>query len=228
MEKTWLKYYHHDVPAEIDFEKITLSEALARTAQSFPDNPGLLFEGTTVTFRQLDDMVSRFASGLIALGVSPGDKVALLLPNLVQTVVAIYGTFRAGAVVAMNNPLYTDRELEHQYNDSGSTFLVCLDVLLPRMINLRQKTGIKKIISCHIRDFLPFPSQATLSICQKKYAPQDPSGYRCARIHGPHQEVSTCYRSPEAEMGEHCCAAIYRRYNWCVKRRRADPCKSVM
>ncbi len=167
MEKTWLKYYHHDVPAEIDFEKITLSEALARTAQSFPDNPGLLFEGTTVTFRQLDDMVSRFASGLIALGVSPGDKVALLLPNLVQTVVAIYGTFRAGAVVAMNNPLYTDRELEHQYNDSGSTFLVCLDVLLPRMINLRQKTGIKKIISCHIRDFLPFPLKQLFPFVKK-------------------------------------------------------------
>ncbi len=96
MEKTWLRYYHHDVPAEIDFEKITMSDALARTAARFPNNPGLLFQGTTVTFRQLDDMVSRFASGLIALGVSPGDKVALLLPNLVQTVVAIYGTFRGG------------------------------------------------------------------------------------------------------------------------------------
>ncbi len=74
-------------------------------------------------------MASRFASALRALGVKPGDKVALLLPNLVQMVVATYGTFRAGAIAVMNNPLYTDRELTHQFNDSGSQFLVCLDLL---------------------------------------------------------------------------------------------------
>jgi long-chain acyl-CoA synthetase len=156
MEKIWLKSYAAGVPPEIDFERITLSEALTRTAGRFPDNPALLFQGTTITFRQLDDMVSRFASALRALGVKPRDKVALLLPNLVQTVVATYGSFRAGATVVLNNPLYTDRELEHQLNDSGSKFLVSLDLLVPRMVNLRSKTGITTIISCHIRDYLPF------------------------------------------------------------------------
>ena len=120
-----------------------------------------------MSFKKLDDMVSRFSAGLTALGVKPGDKVALLLPNLVQTVVVIYGSLRAGAIVVLNNPLYTDRELEHQYNDSGSTFLVSLDVLVPRMINLRGKTGIKKIISCHIRDFLPFPLKQLFPFVKK-------------------------------------------------------------
>ncbi|MCX5862071.1 MAG: long-chain fatty acid--CoA ligase [Desulfomonile sp.] len=167
MEKIWLKSYSKSVPAEIEFDKITLPDALTRTAKRFPDNPALLFQGTTVSFKKLDDMVSRFAAGLTALGVKPGDKVALLLPNLVQTVVVIYGSLRAGAIVVLNNPLYTDRELEHQYNDSGSTFLVSLDVLVPRMINLRGKTGIKKIISCHIRDFLPFPLKQLFPFVKK-------------------------------------------------------------
>ena len=167
MEKIWLKSYAPGVPGEIEFEKITLAEALTRSAGQFPERPALLFQGTTVNFQQLDDMVSRFAAALVALGVKPGDKIALLLPNLVQMVVAIYGALRVGAVVALNNPLYTDRELEHQYNDSGSTLLVSLDVLVPRMINLRQKTGIRKIISCHIRDFLPFPLKQLFPFVRK-------------------------------------------------------------
>lgn len=167
MEKIWLKSYGAGVPPQIDFEKITLSEALTRTAKRFPNNPALLFQGTTVSFSQLDDMVSRFASALVALGVKPGDKVSLLLPNLVQMVVASYGAWRAGAVTVMNNPLYTDRELQHQFNDSDSTFLVCLDVLLPRMIKLRPSTKITKIISCHIRDYLPFIKKLLFPLVRK-------------------------------------------------------------
>jgi len=167
MEKIWLKSYADGVPTEIVFEEITLPQALARSAERYPDNLALLFQGTTITYRRLDEMASRFASALVALGVRPGDKVALLLPNIVQMVVAIYGTFRAGAVAVLNNPLYTDRELEHQYNDSSSHYLVSLDVLVPRMINLRQKTGIRKIISCHIRDFLPFPLKQLFPFVRK-------------------------------------------------------------
>jgi long-chain acyl-CoA synthetase len=167
MEKIWLKSYAVGVPEEVVFERITLPQALTKSAQSYPDNPALLFQGTTITYRKLDDMVSRFSSALVALGVKPGDKVSLLLPNLVQMVVATYGALRAGAVVVMNNPLYTDRELEHQYNDSNSRLLVSLDVLVPRMINLRQRTGIVKIISCHIRDFLPFPLKQLFPFVKK-------------------------------------------------------------
>ncbi len=168
MEKIWLKSYTAKVPAEIAFEAITLPEALTRTAQRFPDNPALIFQGNRITFKKLDELVSRFAFGLANLGVKPGDRVALLLPNIVQTVVAIYGAMRAGAVVVLNNPLYTDRELEHQFNDSGSTFLVCLDLLVPRMIALRAKTRIGKIVSCHIRDYLPFPLKQLFPYVKKE------------------------------------------------------------
>ncbi|MGO8880539.1 MAG: long-chain-fatty-acid--CoA ligase [Desulfomonilaceae bacterium] len=157
MDKIWLKSYAPEVPAHIDIEKINPPEALTRTAKRYPENTALIFQGTKISFRKLDDMVSRFAAALVDLGVKPGDTVATLLPNIVQMVVATFGALRAGALVALNNPLYTDRELEHQYNDSGSTLLVCLDVLVPRMVALRHKTKITKIISCHIRDYLPFP-----------------------------------------------------------------------
>ena len=167
MDKIWLKSYAKAVPHEIKFEKLPLPNALARTAQQFPDNPALLFQNRTVSFKELDELVLRFASGLKSLGVKPGDTVAILLPNIVQMVVATFGTWRAGAVAALNNPLYTDRELEHQYNDSNSTFLVAFDKLVPRMINLRSKTKIKSIISCHIPDYLKFPLKQLFLLFKK-------------------------------------------------------------
>jgi long-chain acyl-CoA synthetase len=168
MEKIWLKSYASGVPESIDIEQIPLPEALSRTADRFPGNAALQFQGTTISFARLDEMVSRFAAALRGLGVKPSEKVALLLPNLIQTVVATYGAWRAGAVAVMNNPLYTDRELEHQFNDSGSQYLVSLDVLVPRMIDLREKTGIKKIVSCHIRDYLPFPKKQLFPFVMKQ------------------------------------------------------------
>ncbi len=176
MEKIWLKSYASTVPPEITIEEIVLPEALTRTVNRFGDRPALIFQGKRISFSQLDDMVSRFAAGLVDMGVKPGDKVSLLLPNIVQMVVAMYGTFRAGATAVLNNPLYTDRELEHQFNDSGSTFLVCLDRLVPRMLNLRSKTIIEKIVSCHIRDFLPFPLKQLFPYLRKDMHLNTPAG----------------------------------------------------
>ncbi len=167
MEKIWLSSYAPGVPQTLEIQKISIPQFLAQSAKKYPNNPALLFQGTKVTFSQLDEMVNKFAAALISLGVKRGDKVAMLLPNLVQTVVAFYGAMRAGAVVVMNNPLYTDRELQHQYNDSGSTLLLSLDLLVPRMIKLREKTGITKIISIHIRDFLPFPLKQLFPFVKK-------------------------------------------------------------
>lgn len=193
MDKIWLKSYAPGVPEEIDMEPITLSDALSRTAKRFPNNTALYFQNNTITFKQLDDMVSRFASALYALGVKPGDKVAFLLPNLVQTVAGMYGAFRAGAIAVMNNPLYTDHELEHQFNDSGSTLLVCLDLLTPRMIQLRARTGIGKIVSCHIRDYLKFPLKQLFPIAKKdmhKPTPQAVDMYEFTDLIKKHKPIT--------------------------------------
>lgn len=180
MEKIWHQSYVKDVPTSIDYEEITPPEALVRTARDFPDKDALIFLDAKIRYRQLNDMVNRFANALIDLGVKPGDRVAMLLPNMPQIAIATYAAWRIGAVVVMNNPLYTDRELEHQLNDSGSTVLVTLDLLGPRMIALKPKTKVEKIVIAHIRDHLGFPKKQLLPIVAKdkhKKIPPTPDVY---------------------------------------------------
>ncbi len=196
MEKIWLKSYHPDVPAEITFDRISLGEALSRTVKRFPQNPALYCINRKVTFAELDEMVSRFAAGLVSMGLKSNDTVAVLMPNLIQTVVAIYACFRVGAKAALNNPLYTDRELEHQFNDSGSTFLVSFDKLVPRMIELRQKTKIGPIISCHISDYLKFPLKQLFPYLKKdmyQKTPQAPDVHEFLTVINNSAPLATSY-----------------------------------
>jgi long-chain acyl-CoA synthetase len=167
-ERIWHKSYAEGVPPSIDYEKITLGDILERTAKVFPDTVALIMMGKRITYRELNDLVNSFAAALADLGLKKGDKVALLLPNMPQVVIASYAVFRLGAVVVMNNPLYTERELEHQLKDSDSKMAICMDLLVPRILKLKEKTGIEKIIACHIRDYLPFPLKQLFPFVQKK------------------------------------------------------------
>jgi len=167
-ERIWHKAYAQGVPPSLDYEEITLHDALERTAKRFPHTVALVMMGKKITYRELDERVNRFAAALTELGIRKGDKVALLLPNMPQVVIASYAVFRIGGVVVMNNPLYTERELEHQINDSDSKMAICLDLLVPRILKLKEKTGIESIIACHIRDYLPFPKKQLFPLVKKK------------------------------------------------------------
>jgi len=159
MEKIWLKSYAPNVPASLSYNGLSMPELLTKTAAAFPSRPAVSFLGARLNFRQLEAQVNQLANALMHLGVQPGDKVALLLPNIPQICVAVYALWRIGAVVVMNNPLYTDTELEHQLKDSEAGFLICLDLLAPRMIALKPRTHVQKIIVAHIRDYLRFPKK---------------------------------------------------------------------
>jgi long-chain acyl-CoA synthetase len=167
MERPWYKSYAKGIPPQLEYERTPMAQALARTARELPDKTALIFVDSKITYRQLDDMANRFANALIDMGVKPGDKVAMLMPNMPQIVAAVYGAWRAGAVVVMNNPLYTDVELEYQFNNSESTYLVAIDLISPRMIALRPKTKIKNLVVAHIRDHLKFPKKQLLPIVAK-------------------------------------------------------------
>jgi len=167
MEKPWYKSYAQGIPRQVEYERTPMPLALARTARELPDKTALVFIDSKISYRQLDDMANRFANALIDMGVKPGDKVAMLMPNMPQLVAAVYGAWRAGAVVVMNNPLYTDVELAYQFNNSESTFLVAIDLICPRMIALRPKTKIKNLVVAHIRDHLKFPKKQLLPIVAK-------------------------------------------------------------
>ncbi|MBI5250625.1 MAG: long-chain fatty acid--CoA ligase [Desulfomonile tiedjei] len=168
MEKIWQKSYGKGVPYSIRFEDITLPEALTRTAARFGERVAIGFQGTDITFRQFDQMVSRFAAALRRLHVKPGQKVSLILPNLIQTAVGIYGALRAGAVAVTHNPRLDDMMLEYQLNTAASEVVLCLDVLVPRILNLKSRTALRQVISCHIRDYLPFLKKQLFPLVKKE------------------------------------------------------------
>ncbi len=97
-----------------------------------------------MTYTELKDQVDRMAACLADMGIGKNDKVAVLLPNCISIVVAYYAILKAGGVAVMNNPIYADRELEYQFIDSESKLLICLDLLVPRMLNIKPRTKIEK------------------------------------------------------------------------------------
>lgn len=167
-DKPWLKHYQPGVEGKLNYESMCIPEFLDRSCNRFPDKMALNFQGYEITFRQLNEMVDRFATCLQNFGIQKGDAVALLLPNVIPCVAAYYAILRIGAIAVMNNPLYSDRELEHQFNDSGAKILVTLDLLGNRMIDLRPETGIKQIVYTSIGDYLPFPKNLLFPLVAKK------------------------------------------------------------
>jgi long-chain acyl-CoA synthetase len=166
--KPWLGAYEPGVHPECAYETTTLPEFLARSSEKFGDRMALNFQGCTVTYRELSEMVDRFAAALHDFGVRKGDAVAILLPNLIPCVAAYYAIMKIGAITVMNNPLYSDRELEHQFSDSGAKVLITLDLLGNRMIDLRPKTQIRQIVYTSIGDYLPFPKNLLFPLVGKK------------------------------------------------------------
>lgn len=167
-ERPWHRSYPRCVPREIAVEKITLPEVLARSAHRFPDVTALIYMGRKIGYPALDGLVNSFAKALTDLGIQRGDTVAMLLPNIPQVVIANYAAWRIGAVAAQNNPLYTERELTYQLDDSDAKVLVTLDLLLPRVLKIRSATKIEHIVACHINDYLPFPKKQLFPFVKKE------------------------------------------------------------
>ncbi|MDF0676915.1 MAG: long-chain fatty acid--CoA ligase [Nitrospira sp.] len=157
MELTWISHYDAGVPANVGYPDWTVPDLLRHSSNRFPDSPALLFYGTRISYGKLDDLSTQFALALQQLGVSQGDRVALMLPNIPQTVVAYYGILKAGAVVVPINPLYVEREIQMQLTDAGAETIVVLDLLYPRVRAVQDATTLlKRIIVTSVRDYLPF------------------------------------------------------------------------
>jgi long-chain acyl-CoA synthetase len=187
-ERIWHQHYPPGVNPEIVFTDLSMPEFLTRSAQRFPHLAALDYFGKKISFAELDGLVNRFARALTALGIQKGDTVAMLLPNIPQIVIANYAAWRIGAVTAMNNPLYTERELTHQLNLSDAKLLVTLDLLHPRALNLMKATPVEKVVVCHINDYLPFPKKQLFPRVKKamyrKIAPRPDTVEFTALVHG--------------------------------------------
>jgi long-chain acyl-CoA synthetase len=153
----WSQFYEPGVPEHLTYPDLTLGGVLEDTARKFPNHTALLFFGRKISYSELDRLANRFAHALAGLGVRKGDRVALMLPNIPQMVIAYYGTLRAGAIGVATNPLYHSHELEVQLKDSGATVLVAVDMFYPVIKPVLAKTSVRDLILCGIKDYLPFP-----------------------------------------------------------------------
>jgi long-chain acyl-CoA synthetase len=157
MDKPWLAQYPAGIPAEIDMRTFaSLKEVLAASCARFADLPAFSSMGTELTFRQLDDASRAFAAWLQkSAGLKRGDRVALMLPNLLQYPVALFGVLRAGMVAVNVNPLYTPRELEHQLNDSGAVAIVVLENFARTLDEVVKATRVRIVLTTQVGDLLP-------------------------------------------------------------------------
>jgi long-chain acyl-CoA synthetase len=166
-EQIWHKSYVSAVPHSIDFENITMPEFLEKTAMKFPERTAFMFLGREISFNEFNALVNRFARSLSDLGIRPGERVALLLPNIPQIAIAYYAIWRVHAIAVPINPLYTDKEIAHQLNTSGASTAITLDLLADRILALRSTTHLKRVISAHINEYLPFPKKQLFPLLKK-------------------------------------------------------------
>jgi len=158
MEKIWLHSYRAGVPPEIDMrEYASLNEVLAQSCQKFADRPAFRNMGTTITFQQLDRLSRDFAAYLQSTGMQKGSRVAIMMPNLLQYPIALFGILRAGMIVVNVNPLYTGREMQHQLKDSGAEAIVILENFAHVLQGVLANTAVKHVITTQVGDMLAAP-----------------------------------------------------------------------
>jgi len=166
--RPWTKHYDEGVPATLRYPNTTLHAFLDDAAESYPNATATIFFNAKRSYRQISEDSWRFANGLRAIGVKRGDRVAIMLPNTPQFVIAFFGALRAGAVVVPCNPLYTAPELRHQLADSGAETLVVLSRLYPVAKAAREGTKIKNVIVTNIKEFMPPVLRTLFTLAKEK------------------------------------------------------------
>lgn len=151
----WLAFYDPGVPAKITVPESTLPDLLTAAARAYPAAPAMLFYGRVVDYATLDRLATRFAGALLKSGVQPGERIALVLPNIPQAVIACYGALRAGAIVALTNPIFEAGGLVRQLADAGATTVIALSMFYPLVVAVRERAGVQRVIYTNLKEFLP-------------------------------------------------------------------------
>jgi long-chain acyl-CoA synthetase len=162
--RPWLASYAPGVDPEVVVPGESLPEMLAASGRRFGSRVALDFYGEETTYSRLADQVSRAAQALRVEGVRAGDRVALVLPNCPQHVVAFYAVLRLGAIVVEHNPLYTAPELEHQLASCGAAFAVCWDKTAPMIDSMRARTSVQIILAVDLSSALPWRKRVALRL----------------------------------------------------------------
>ncbi|MGR2753895.1 long-chain-fatty-acid--CoA ligase [Agromyces arachidis] len=162
--KPWLRSYAPGVPHELPAPEGSLSDLIRTSVEQYPSRPALEFFGRVMTYAELGDQVDRAAEGLRRLGVRAGDRVALVLPNCPQHIVAFYAVLRLGAIVVEHNPLYTPRELRHQFEDHGARVVIAWDKVVDTIQSFPSDVAVERIVSVDITRAMPFATRLALRL----------------------------------------------------------------
>jgi len=170
VEKIWLREYPPGVPAEVDLnEFVSLRDILEKSCRQFADYPAYSNMGMTLRYRDIDRLSRQFGAFLQKmLGLSKGERVAIMMPNVLQYPVALFGALRAGLTVVNVNPLYTARELEHQLIDSGASAVVIVENFAHTLQAVLGKTPVKNVVVTQVGDLLPFPKRTLINFVVKR------------------------------------------------------------
>ena len=155
MDRIWLKHYPPGVPAEIDVDEYaSIREVFEESCRKFATRPAFSCMGRSITFADLDALSSTFGAWLQSIGCGKGTRVALMMPNILQYPVCLFGALRAGCTVVNVNPLYTARELEHQLNDSGAEIIVVVENFARTLQEVVARTKIRQTVITSIGEML--------------------------------------------------------------------------
>ena len=174
-EKRWLKLYPEQIAKNVYYRADTLPQLLKYAANEYPKHKAIHFMGKEMTFKTLYKKTLQFAAYLQHLGVKKGDRVAVMLPNIPQTVISFYAILQAGAIAVPVNPLYQEREIEFIMKDSGAKVIITLDMLYNRVERVMKQIDLEHIIVTSIKDYLPFPKNIIYPFIQAKEQGKPPT-----------------------------------------------------
>ncbi|HEV8636722.1 MAG TPA: long-chain fatty acid--CoA ligase [Chloroflexota bacterium] len=167
-ERPWTRHYDPGVPSTLTYPETTLPDLLLERVGEHPERPAVIFYNRVLTYRRLAEASQRFAAALAGLGVRPGDRVALLLPNTPQFVIAYYGALLAGAVVVPTNPLYVAGEVERQLCDAGAKVIVTLSKFLPTVQEVRERTPLEHVVVTNIKEHFPLVLRLVFMVAKER------------------------------------------------------------
>ena len=169
MDKVWLKSYPEGVPAEADIDAYESIVALfEESVRRFADRPAYSNFGVTITYRELDERARALAAYLQGLGLEPGDRVSVMMPNLLSNPIAIFGVLLAGLTVVNTNPLYTPRELAHQLDDSGARAIIIVENFASTLAEVIGRTRVEHVVLVTMGDGLGFPKSALINFVVRR------------------------------------------------------------
>lgn len=168
VSRPWLNLYPDTIPRTINYENRPLQDFLKDAASLNPTNSVIHFLGKDISYNDVYVQSLKLGNYLKDIGLKKGDRVAIMLPNCPQAVIGYYGVLFAGGIVVQTNPLYMEKELEYQLNDSGATIMITLDLLHERVQKVKPLTKLKHVIVTSIKEYLPFPKNILYPFVQKK------------------------------------------------------------